>query len=132
MKKTQLILFVLCLSASLSCFAGSPACKPEEPMLKGVILAAETGKPLKDVSITAYSNSKKEKTVVSNASGGFSLADLKPGVYRFVFQKEGLEKVVRDKIVVKANEDYQLTIRMFDEENMFDLMPSPLRFSGSD
>ena len=132
MTKNQLILLLFCLAARVCSFAGQSACRPEEPVFKGFIVAAQTGKPIKDVSITAYSQSKKERTVTSNASGGFSLGDLKPGTYRFVFQKEGFEKVVRDKIVLKANEDYQLTIRMFDEENIFDLMPSPLRFSGSE
>ena len=32
--------------------------------MNGLVVAAETGKPLKDVSVTAYFNSKKEKVVV--------------------------------------------------------------------
>ena len=105
--------------------------KKEDPDLMGIILQAETGKPLKDVNITAYNNTRKEKVVTSNANGSFSLTDLKPGVYKFVFEKEGFEKVTREKIVLKLNEGYQLNIQMSEEEHIFDMMPSPLRFSGA-
>ncbi len=104
--------------------------KKEDPDMNGFITEAETGKPMKDVNITAYSNSKKEKSVTSNANGSFTLADLKPGIYKFVFQKDGFEKVIRDKMVLKAKEDYQLIIQMSEQENIFDMMPSPLRFNG--
>ena len=106
--------------------------KKEDPDMNGLIIAAETGKPIKDVNITAYTNSKKEKSVTSNANGNFFLADLKPGIYKFVFQKEGYEKVIRGEMVLKTNEGYQLTIQMFEEENVFGLMPSPLRLTEED
>ena len=105
--------------------------KKEDPDMNGTILEAETGRPIKDVNITAYSNTKKEKmTTTSNASGGFVLTDLKPGTYKFVFEKEGFEKVTREKIILKLNEAYQLNIQMAEEENILDMMPSPLRFSS--
>ena len=100
--------------------------------MNGVVLEAETGKPMKDVNITAYSSTKKEKVTVSNANGSFSLVDLKPGIYKFVFQKEGFEKVIREKMILKPNEGYQLTIQMTQEESLFDVVPSPLRFSGEE
>ena len=130
-KIIPIVLLLMCLSVFSFANSGGKE-KKDDPDLNGVIVAAETGKPIKDVSITAYSNSKKEKTVNSNASGNFSLTDLKPGIYKFVFQKEGFEKVTRENIVLKTKEDYQLTIQMFEEENIFDLLPSPLRFSGAD
>jgi len=126
-------LILLLLAGSLFSFANSGGKeKKDDPDLFGVVLAAETGKPIRDVNITAYSNSKREKSVTTNASGNFSLTDLKPGTYKFVFEKDGFEKVVREKIVLKTMEDYQLTIQMFEEENIFDLIPSPLHFSSSD
>jgi Carboxypeptidase regulatory-like domain len=106
--------------------------KKEDPDMNGVVLEAETGKPMKDVNITAYSSTKKEKVTISNANGSFSLVDLKPGIYKFVFQKEGFEKVIREKMILKPNEGYQLTIQMTQEENLFDVVPSPLRFSGEE
>src|SRR5436190_6541880 len=122
-------LVVLLLLLSFFSFANSGGKeKKEDPDMNGLVLEAETGRPLKYVNIIAYNNSKKEKSAISNASGNFSLVDLKPGIYKFVFQKDGFEKVVREKIVLKLNEGYQLTVQMFEEENIFDLMPSPLRF----
>ena len=104
--------------------------KKEDPDMSGVVVEAETGKPIKDVNVTAYSVTKKEKVTTSNANGSFTLTDLKPGVYKFVFQKEGFEKVIREKMILKPCEGYQLNIQMSAEENIFDLVPSPLRFSG--
>jgi len=131
-KCIPIILFLLLAGFFSFANSGGKEKKEDPPDLNGVIVAAETGKPIKDVNITAYNNSKKEKSVISNANGIFSLVDLKPGTYKFVFQKEGFEKVIREKMVLKINEGYQLTIQMFEEENIFDLMPSPLRFGNGD
>ncbi|MEP7277506.1 MAG: carboxypeptidase-like regulatory domain-containing protein [Bacteroidota bacterium] len=131
MKNKCLPIVLLLLFCSFFCFANAGGKeKKEYPDMNGLVLEAETGKPMKDVNITAYSNTKKEKVAISNASGSFALMDLKPGVYKFVFQKDGFEKVTRDKMVLKQNVGYQLTIQMLPEESLFDLMPSPLRFSG--
>lgn len=122
---------MLLLLSSLFSFAGTGGKdKKEDPDINGVIMQAETGKPLKDVYITAYSNAKKEKVATSDANGNFMLVDLKPGIYKFVFQKDGFGKVVREKVVLKLNEGYQLNIQMAAEENIFDLLPSPLLFNG--
>jgi hypothetical protein len=133
MKNKCTPLLLLLLLAGLFSFANNGGKeKKEDPDLNGLIIAAETGKPIKDVNIVAYNNAKKEKSVISNATGNFSLADLKPGTYKFVFTKEGYEKVIREKMVLKSNEGYQLTIEMFEEENIFGLMPSPLHFNNED
>ena len=132
MKKCIPILLLLLLLSIFSFANSGGKEKKEDPDMTGLVVAAETGLPLKDVNIIAYNNSKKEKSAISNANGNFSLIDLKPGIYKFVFQKDGFEKVIREKIVLKLNEGYQLTVQMFEEENIFDLMPSPLRFNGGD
>lgn len=124
-------LVVVLLLSSLFCFANSGGKgKKEDPDMIGLVLEAETGKPMKDVNITAYNNSKKERVATSMGNGSFELVDLKPGVYKFVFEKNGFEKVVREKLILKPGEGYQLTVQMSADENIFDLMPSPLRFSG--
>ena len=129
MKNKFLPIFLLMLLTSIFSFANSGGKdKKEDPDMIGLVVEAETGKPIKDVYVTAYNNSKKEKIVTSNASGNFSLMDLKPGIYKFVFQKEGFEKVIREKIVLKLNEGYQLTVQMFQDENVFDVVPAPLQF----
>ena len=106
-----------------------------DPDLAGVVVTAETGRPIRDVNITAYNvSAKKERTVVTNEKGGFVIPDLKPGVYKLVFQKDGFEKVIREKMVLRANEDLQVSIQMFELELMFDPIPSPspLRFTSGD
>ena len=131
MRNKYPLLLVVFLLGSFFCFANTGRKdKKEDPDMNGFIIEAETGKPMKDVNITAYNNTKKEKVTTSNANGSFALIDLKPGIYKFVFQKEGFEKVIREKMILKPNEGYQLTIQMSAEENLFDLMPSPLRFSS--
>jgi hypothetical protein len=93
----------------------------------GNVLNGENRKPLKDVSVTAYLSSKKEKVVITDGCGGYGFEDLKPGIYKFVFEKEGFRKVVKEKIVVKVDEAFQLDIEMIQDNNT-DVMPSPLHF----
>lgn len=97
--------------------------------INGVVLHSENKRPLRDVSITAYSNStKKEKTIQTDESGTYFFDELKPGTYKFVFEKTGYKKQVKDKVVIKTNEAFQLNIEMI-ESHMIEIMPSPLHFS---
>ncbi len=101
--------------------------KVSTEMVFGKIFSDETSKPLKDVTITAVLLNKKEKYTISDADGEFGLSELKPGVYKIIFEKDGYRKIVKDKITVKANSQIELNIEM--EQNMyFDLAPSPLHF----
>jgi hypothetical protein len=130
MKRKLLCLLVICLFCTGMVFANSGSKdKNPEPDLTGSITAFVTGKPIKDVNIIAYSINKKEKVAVSDANGNYSLVDLKPGVYKFVFQKDGYQKVVKEKIILKVNEDYQMNIHMSEDETIFDMIPSPLKFA---
>ena len=54
--------------------------------LNGTVLHSETKKPLKDVNVTAYLISKKEKIAITDDEGGFAFDELKPGTYKFVFE----------------------------------------------
>ena len=96
----------------------------------GVVLHSENKKPIKEVSITAYSVSKKEKekTIQTDDSGNYSFEDLKPGTYKFVFEKNGFRKVTREKVVIKTNEAFQLNIEMIESREL-DIIPSPLLFT---
>lgn len=129
MKNKLLLLLVILIVGNASVFANGRKDKKEDPDISGSITLIETGKPIKDVNITAYNVTKKEKVAVSDANGNFNIIDLKPGIYKFVFQKDGFQKVIREKVVLKTNEDYQINVQMEEEESMYDLMPSPLRFS---
>ncbi|HEV8284468.1 MAG TPA: carboxypeptidase-like regulatory domain-containing protein [Chitinophagaceae bacterium] len=93
----------------------------------GSVVNAEGKKPLKDVSVTAYLSSKKEKVVITDGTGTYSFDDLKPGVYKFVFEKEGYKKVVKEKVTVKVDESFQLDIEMLQDISA-DVMPSPSHF----
>lgn len=97
--------------------------------VNGLVIHAETRKPLKDVSITAYNVTKKEKVVITDEDGSFSFDDLKPGTYKFVFEKAGYRKSTKEKVVVRTDEAFQLNIEMIENKD-FDIIPSPGSFSG--
>ncbi len=97
--------------------------------LNGVVIHSETRKPMKDVSVTAYLITKKEKVVVTDEIGNFAFDELKPGVYKFVFEKAGYKKITKEKVVIKTDEPFQLNIEMI-ETTGFELMPSPFHFTG--
>ena len=96
--------------------------------LAGVILHGESKKPLKDVVVTAYLISKKEKAVQTDEAGNYGFEELKPGTYKFVFEKSGYKRVTKEKVVVKTDEAFQLNIEMIESKD-FDLVPSPLLFA---
>lgn len=96
--------------------------------LAGMVLHADNKKPLKDVNVTAYLVSKKEKTVFTDEVGNYAFDELKPGTYRFVFEKAGFKRVTREKVVVRTDEAFQLNIEMVESKDL-DLVPSPLHFA---
>ena len=124
----------LLLAISLLGFVVAKASEPDPGLGKGkkdevngIVHHAETKKPIKDVSITAYSTSKKEKVVITDDDGSFSFDELKPGTYKFVFEKAGFRRITKEKIVVKTDEAFQMNIEMI-ESNDFEIMPSPFHF----
>lgn len=93
----------------------------------GGVVHIETRKPLNSVTITAFSAQKKEKAVQSDVNGSFSFDDLKPGTYKFVFEKDGFKRVVREKTIIRVDEGHQLNI-MMEEDETFDFTPGPSHF----
>jgi len=96
--------------------------------VNGVVINSETKKPLKDVSVTAVLISKKEKIVLTEEDGEYAFDELKPGTYKFIFEKVGFKKITKEKVVVKTNEAFQLNIEMIENDD-FEIMPSPFHFS---
>jgi len=94
----------------------------------GGVVHADTRKPLNNVVVTAYTNSKKEKAVTTDNSGSYSFNDLKPGTYKLVFEKSGFKKVTKDKVVIRGDEGSMLNIEM-DEETEFPIIPGQILFS---
>ena len=132
MKNRSILLLCAFLLVGALSYAGNGGKenRKADPDMLGMISNADSRKPMKDVSVTAWTNSHKEKVTLSDANGNFNMIDLKPGVYKFVFEKDGFKRVVREKIILKTKEDYQMNIEMAEEELLPDLMPSTLHFSG--
>ncbi|MDB5197765.1 MAG: hypothetical protein JWP88_2136 [Flaviaesturariibacter sp.] len=93
----------------------------------GGVFNADTKKPLSNVSVTAFTANKKEKAVLTDASGAFSFNDLKPGTYKFVFEKDGYRKVTKEKTISRIDESFDLSVLM-DEHTTYDFTPGPSHF----
>lgn len=96
--------------------------------LNGTVIHSETKKGLKDVNITAYLVTRKEKIALTDEMGGFSFDELKPGTYKFVFEKAGFKRITKEKVIVKTDEAFQLHVEMI-ENNNFEVLPSPFGFN---
>jgi hypothetical protein len=125
MKPKFLLLISFFVLGSLVAKADTDPGKKDDIM--GSVTGAQGKKPLKDVCITAYLCSKKEKVVITDGTGAYSFDDLKPGVYKFVFEKEGYKKVIKEKVTVKVDEGFQLDIEMLQDDTT-DVMPSTSHF----
>src|SRR5687767_1006423 len=102
--------------------------KGKKDELNGVVTSSDSKKPLSNVTVTAYLVSRKEKMVMTDDEGGFAFDELKPGTYKFVFEKAGFKKVTKEKVVVKTDEAFQLNIEMIESRD-YDIMPTPFHFS---
>jgi hypothetical protein len=129
--KRKILLLTICVFGFMISKANTTidadASQGKKDDLVGVVVNSENKKPLKDVSVTAYSTSKKEKVAVTDESGNFSFDELKPGTYKFIFEKTGFRKVTKEKVVVKTDEAFQLNIEMIESDDL-DLKPSPFHF----
>lgn len=131
--KLKLLMLVILLSGFVVAKANTEPDPSDEKGKKndlaGIILHGESRKPLKDVMVTAYLVSKKEKSVQTDEMGNYGFDELKPGTYKFVFEKSGYKRVTKEKVVVKTDEAFQLNIEMIESKD-FDLVPSPLLFAN--
>lgn len=129
MKLKSTILGSFAIAASLFANAnngiGEENTKKSDMM--GCVLHSETRKPLRDVCITAYLASKKEEVITTRSNGTYSFENLKPGVYKFVFQKDGFKKVIKDHVIIKTDNGFQLNVQMFETED-FNFMPGAFTF----
>ncbi len=102
--------------------------KSKKDEINGGVYHDETKRPLTNVSVTAYLfANKKEKIILSDNNGNYAFDDLKPGTYKFVFEKSGYKKVTREKIIIKTDEGYQLNVEMSQEKD-FDFVPGAFNF----
>ncbi|HET9746408.1 MAG TPA: carboxypeptidase-like regulatory domain-containing protein [Chitinophagaceae bacterium] len=132
MKQRILLLIAICTLGWLQSKASgiepiNPGIPGKISEVAGNIVDGDSKKPLQNVTVTAYSTTRKEKFVLTDEFGRFEFDELKTGTYKLVFEKDGYRKVVRDKVAIKADETFQMRIEMIEAEG-FDLMPSPFQF----
>jgi len=95
--------------------------------LLGSVVSSGSKKALSNVSITAYRDTKKETVFITDCTGTYLFDELKGGVYKFIFEKEGYKTLTKDKVQINENEPFKLDVEMV-EEKVFDMMPSPFHF----
>ena len=93
--------------------------------IAGGVVHTDTKKPLSNVTVTAYSTSKKEKVVYTDANGNYSFSELKAGTYKLVFEKDGLKKVTKEKVTIRPDEGCMVNIEM-DDEDEFQIVPGTI------
>lgn len=93
--------------------------------IAGGVTHADTKKPLGNVYVSAYSANKKEKVVLTDNNGNYTFNDLKPGVYKLVFEKDGFKKVTRDRVAIRSDEGCQVNVEL-DENDPFHILPGLL------
>lgn len=133
MKMKILVFALICITGCLQSKAGDidptgPGKSVNE--VEGNVVDADTKKPLKEVTVTAYLVSKKEKFVLTDETGKFDFDELKSGIYKLVFEKEGYRKITKEKVSIKSDETFQMRIEMLEDID-FDMMPSPYHFLNS-
>ena len=130
MKLKFLLLTIICVAGCLNSKALDTNPGKIINELTGNVLDGDSKKPLKEVTVTAYSTAKKEKFVLTDEFGHFDFDELKTGTYKLVFEKDGYKKVTREKVNIKTDETFQLRIEMIESED-FDLLPSPFHFTDT-
>ena len=91
--------------------------------LNGTVIHSESKKPLEGVTVTAVFQTRKEKIVLTDEGGTYAFDELRAGTYKFIFEKAGYKKIVKDKVIVRTDEAFQMNIEMIENSNI-ELMPS--------
>ena len=126
--KLFLLISLIILGVTAANASGTDPVIGKKNDINGAVTELENRKPVREVNITAYLLAKKEKVVTTDEEGNYAFDDLKPGTYKFVFEKLGYKKVVKEKVVIKTDESFQMNIEMIENSD-FDLAPSPFHFS---
>jgi len=125
----KLFLVVFYASFSLSAWAGDSRLNHLDnngKEVSGHIKSAGQA-PLKDVTVTIYTEDNQEIVLHTDKKGSFSIGDLKPGTYKMVFTKNGYQKITRQRVVIKENEGFMVKLQM-QENDPLHIFPSPLHF----
>jgi len=134
MKWKLLLLTAVAVGASLLASAkmappniGGESAKKAD--LMGGVYNNETKKPVGSVTVTAtHLSSKKEKVVITDNDGNYTFTDLEAGYYKFAFVKSGYKKVVKDKVLIREDEAFQIDVAL-KPHSTYDFLPGPFTFS---
>jgi hypothetical protein len=92
----------------------------------GKVLREDSRRPIQNVTVTAIMLNKKEKYTITDTEGEFGIEELKPGMYKFIFEKDGYRRVIKERVNIKLNVPIELNIEM--EYLTYNMVPSPFRF----
>ncbi len=104
LKNSVLFIFLLAFS-SFAAFAQNTG------GAKGKVRTSR-GDGLSGATVTARQDSEDVKSVKSDAKGNFELKGLKPGLYNFVFEKNGFSTGVKYNVEIKKDKEVNLGDRL--------------------
>lgn len=104
LKSSLLFVFLLAFS-SFAAFAQNTG------GAKGKVRTSR-GDGLSGATVTARQDSEDVKSVKSDAKGNFALKGLKPGLYNFVFEKNGFSTGVKYNVEIKKDKEVNLGDRL--------------------
>jgi hypothetical protein len=83
--------------------------------LVGTVIDAKDKEPLPGVSVTASTPQWPGKTVVTDAVGNYSLADLQPGIYTLQFVMDAYRTYTRDDIELQMNRTLRVNVELLPD-----------------
>ncbi len=133
MKKIVYLFLLVFITAGAASAGITPPGELEYKNIKtdlgGMVVDAETGKPIKNVSISVMTSGKKEKVANTDKDGVYSCDNFKPGSYKLVFEKTGYKKVTKDKVLIKPDGSLTVNITM-DAVEAYDMHSNILRLGS--
>lgn len=100
----NLFLFFFITAFSFSVFAQDKA----TGVVRGKVRLSN-GDSISGVRVEAQQDEKSIASTQTDGKGDFQLGNLKPGVYDFIFNKEGLTQGTLPRVTIKAGENLKLT-----------------------
>lgn len=82
-----------------------------------VSVKGKSKKCLDGFLVTSYVNSQKDQCFKTNCEGLCTIPVLKTGTYKVVIEKPGYNKVTKERVVVKTNENYMLNVELIERED---------------
>ncbi|PTL78164.1 VWA domain-containing protein [Vitiosangium sp. GDMCC 1.1324] len=87
-----------------------------DSVIIGMVISAETKKPLRDVVVTATSPSLQgEQVVVTDAQGNFRFPQLPPGVYTLRFDRESFRPFSRSDIQLRPDSTIRVKVELLPD-----------------